>query len=152
MGVFFKFPEFTNAVMELGRQSINNGLQLANQNPKSKFPRTQLDNMMGGIEKAYSGNKREQGPLRSLYISFFTQCYGNVQKDKYFYKVIGSAPKFSADMLESLGLNDWEWDFVRPKSTAKSPTQSSSNTTATYVASSTYATSSTSRASKWKTF
>ena len=118
MGIHFQFPKFMSAVIDLGTKSFNTSLKTAKRDPTTKIPQYQLDNLLGGVKRAYNGDTRKQKTLRNQYVALFTQCYRNVQKDPYFYQEIRAVPMFSADLLKSLGLNDWEWDFGRAQKSA----------------------------------
>ncbi|KAK7994772.1 hypothetical protein PG990_013545 [Apiospora arundinis] len=146
MGIFFDFPQFRDAMIDLGHKSMKNGLEYSQRNPTGDFPKCQIDELLSGAKKAYEGNKYAQAPLRSLYVSFFFQCYRNVQKDPNFYAALKRAPDFSVDLLEMLGLNDWEWDAIRAEK-ASSESDCSSTTTS-YATTSSYDTARSSRTSR----
>lgn len=102
--------------MDLGTTSLN---QLASKLPKGhKLTKSQIDEVLPGVKTAYAGEMYEQAALRSLYVAFSTQNYKKV-RDLNSCQAIQSIPKFSTDILGSLGLSDWE-DCNGAKAKAKS--------------------------------
>lgn len=103
LGVYFKFPKFKNALIDLGTASLN---QLSNKMLGNKFEKSQIDELLAGVNKAYAGDMYEQAALRSLYVAFFTQCYSKLREDLHFHRAIQPIRKFSADLWASIDFSD----------------------------------------------
>ncbi|KAK8045947.1 hypothetical protein PG996_014011 [Apiospora saccharicola] len=111
MGSYFKFPKFKDALIDMGTTSLN---QLASSRLSGdRFKKSQIDEILAGVKKAYAGSMYKQAALRSLYVAFFTQHYSKVREVRYFYQAIDPIPVFTKDMKESLGLSDEEWDNAK---------------------------------------
>ncbi|KAK7953113.1 hypothetical protein PG988_013807 [Apiospora saccharicola] len=111
MGSYFKFPKFKDALIDMGTTSLN---QLASSRLSGdRFKKSQIDEVLAGVKKAYAGSMYKQAALRSLYVAFFTQHYSKVREVRYFYQAIDPIPVFTKDMKESLGLSDEEWDNAK---------------------------------------
>ncbi|KAK8054525.1 hypothetical protein PG994_009592 [Apiospora phragmitis] len=101
--IYSTSPSSQTAVLNVGIQFLNSGIQYFRRNPQSRVPTRQIDQLLEGIRIAYAGDAQKQSTLRGLYVHFFTECFENVQNNPYFFSAIRSVPIFSVDLMENVG-------------------------------------------------